>query len=182
VFAHGQKRRFVVLSGSGYRRERKGSPLGNSWRQYADHFGVPCILVQNGGGEPPRPDVVVVDLSPLRDTSGASHAGVRDACVQLAAPLRASLTRDDTVVDASAGAPAVEEEAAAAFLQDGAIWKLRPVALEFTCVDRPSAKALAEALSGALCGVAPAAATGASSKRRTEVRADEDGADASTVQ
>jgi hypothetical protein len=31
-----QRRRFVVLSGIGYRRERKGSPLLNSWRQMAD--------------------------------------------------------------------------------------------------------------------------------------------------
>jgi hypothetical protein len=171
----------VVLSGSGYRRERKGSPLANSWRQYADAFGMPCVLVQNGGGEPPRPDVVVVDLSPLRDARGDSHAGVRDACVQLAVPLRASLTRDDTAVDASAAA-AAEEGEPAAFLEDGAIWKLRPVALEFTCVDRPSAKALAEAFSAALCGAAPVgSATASSSKRRAEPQADEDDADAPAV-
>ena len=158
-----------MLSGTGYRRERKGSPLMNSWRQYADCHAWPCVLVQNGSTDPPRPDVVVVDLSTLRDSRERCRE-TRDAALALAAPLGASLTGDDTEL------PEEEEQGSGA--RGFAIWNLPAVALEFTCADRPAAKALAEALSGALCGAQQL--DKAQGKRRTSRAAeqpegDEDG-------
>lgn len=144
-----QKKGYVVLTSGGYRRERKGSPLANSWRQYADANAWPCILLHNGGGEPPRPEVVVVDLSPLRVADAAGYHTTHAACLARGKDLGATLTRDDVVADSPPGEPN----------DSGAIWQLRPVNLEFTCADRASAKVLAEALSEALCGVQPAAAT-----------------------
>lgn len=60
-----QQKGFLTLKGSGYRRERKGSPLANIFRQLNDAMNRPCIIVMqqyggNGG------DIVLVDFSPLR--------------------------------------------------------------------------------------------------------------------
>ena len=60
----------LALAGSGYRRERKGSPLANLWRQWCDAAGMPCVLVCKGATAAAG-DTVLVDLSTLRlrDTS-----------------------------------------------------------------------------------------------------------------
>lgn len=62
-------RGFLTLKGSGYRRERKGSPLANIWRQLSDAEARPCVAVEQQGPL----DTVVVDLSTLRllDTAQA---------------------------------------------------------------------------------------------------------------
>lgn len=55
----------MTLKGSGYRRERKGSPLANIYRQWCDALGAPCVLLEQdatGDGK----DTVLVDLAPLR--------------------------------------------------------------------------------------------------------------------
>jgi len=38
-----KKRRFLILRGSGWRKERGDSPLANIYRNYCDAVGVPCI-------------------------------------------------------------------------------------------------------------------------------------------
>ena len=149
----------MVLSGTGYRRERKGSPLANSWRQFADALLMPALMVQTGA-----PDLVVVDLSPLRE-GRARCVLARDECVALATQFSATLARDD----AESASEANDE------LLDQAIWQLSPVLLEFVCPDRPSAKAFAEALSLQLCGGPQADAQ--SSKRRARAPEAEDDED-----
>lgn len=59
------KKGFATSRGTGYRRERKGSPLVNSWRQYADACSWPAIFVFTGSGSG-NPDCVEIDLSTLR--------------------------------------------------------------------------------------------------------------------
>lgn len=66
-FEVAQRRRFVVLKGDGYRRERRGSPLCNTWRQWADAFAWPAVQVRQGSGGQSL-DTVVIDLSTLRTT------------------------------------------------------------------------------------------------------------------
>ena len=56
---------FLTLKGSGYRAERKGSPLANIYRQWCDASCIPCILIEQGLGSNPD-DTVLVDFSPLR--------------------------------------------------------------------------------------------------------------------
>eukprot|EP00854_Cymbomonas_tetramitiformis_P014183 gene14183-16770_t len=65
AFQIAKKRRYVVVRGTGVRRERRGSPLVNTFRQYCDHFGWPCVIVEQGTGSD-NPDVVAVDTSPMR--------------------------------------------------------------------------------------------------------------------
>lgn len=83
AFQIAKKRRYVVVRGSGVRRERRGSPLVNTFRQYCDHFGWPCVIVEQGTGSD-NPDVVAIDTSPTRvvDPSEmlASFATIAEEC------------------------------------------------------------------------------------------------------
>ena len=43
-----KKKKFLVLRGTGWRKERGDSPLANIYRQYCDATEIPCISVQRG--------------------------------------------------------------------------------------------------------------------------------------
>lgn len=60
-----KKQGYVVLRGTGYRRERKGSPLQNIFRQFCDAKAMPCTSVLTGQGSD-AVDEVEIDFSPLR--------------------------------------------------------------------------------------------------------------------
>ena len=68
-----KKRRYMLLRGSGYRKERGASPLANIYRQLCDALNIVCITVARGVGNPPL-DEVVIDFSPLRTTQVAEVA------------------------------------------------------------------------------------------------------------
>ncbi|KAI3431359.1 hypothetical protein D9Q98_004416 [Chlorella vulgaris] len=55
----------LTLAGSGYRRERKGSPAANIFRQWCDAKAQPCVLLAKGASAATG-DTVLVDLSVLR--------------------------------------------------------------------------------------------------------------------
>ena len=65
AFDSALKKRFCTLRGTGYRRERKGSPLANTWRQHSDANSWPAIMVLQGT-DSGSPNSVEIDLSPLR--------------------------------------------------------------------------------------------------------------------
>lgn len=65
AFERSERIGFVTLDGTGYRRGRKGSPLGNVHRQWCDARGKPQIVLCKASGGRPL-DNVIVDLSPLR--------------------------------------------------------------------------------------------------------------------
>ncbi|GAB4813960.1 hypothetical protein N2152v2_001006 [Parachlorella kessleri] len=100
VFKLAKEKGFLTVKGSGYRRERKGSPLANIYRQWCDAMARPCIVVE----QQPVPagfsaesggvlDTVLVDLSPLRNPRLASEfvgllgVQVEAACQALAGQL-----------------------------------------------------------------------------------------------
>lgn len=60
-----KKQGYVVLRGTGYRRERKGSPLQNIFRQFCDAKAMACTSVLTGQGSD-AVDEVEIDFSPLR--------------------------------------------------------------------------------------------------------------------
>ena len=62
---HGVLQGFLVTRGSGYRKERKGSPLANIYRQWCDAQAKACIIVLQSTGSSIM-DTVLVDLSTLR--------------------------------------------------------------------------------------------------------------------
>jgi hypothetical protein len=60
-----EKHGFVTLHGTGFRRGRRGSALGNVHRQWCDARSKPQIVFCKASGGR-RMDNVIVDLSPLR--------------------------------------------------------------------------------------------------------------------
>lgn len=95
-----KKQGYVVLRGTGYRRERKGSPLQNIFRQFCDAKAVACTSVLTGQGSDTI-DEVEIDFSPLR-----ASREVMD-----------SMSAQADAVAAELGAPRVELEGAK---EDGA--------------------------------------------------------------
>ena len=89
VFKLAKEKGFLTVKGSGYRRERKGSPLANIYRQWCDAMARPCIMieqqpvpagfsVESGGAL----DIVLVDLSPLRNPRLALEVGQSSGGIQ----------------------------------------------------------------------------------------------------
>eukprot|EP00281_Chroomonas_sp_CCMP1168_P028423 CAMPEP_0206248578 /NCGR_PEP_ID=MMETSP0047_2-20121206/20445_1 /ASSEMBLY_ACC=CAM_ASM_000192 /TAXON_ID=195065 /ORGANISM="Chroomonas mesostigmatica_cf, Strain CCMP1168" /LENGTH=228 /DNA_ID=CAMNT_0053674233 /DNA_START=1 /DNA_END=684 /DNA_ORIENTATION=+ len=61
-----KRKGFLEVAGSGWRKQRRGAPLVNTFRSWCDSHGVPVVTLHKGeGGD----DEVVVDLSPLRTPS-----------------------------------------------------------------------------------------------------------------
>lgn len=60
-----KQRGYLQLRGTGYRKERKGSPLANIHRQLADAKIKPCIQIQRGSGVNAY-DIIAIDVSTLR--------------------------------------------------------------------------------------------------------------------
>lgn len=52
----------LTLKGNGYRKERKGSPLQNIWRQRCDSLATLAVFIEKRSSE----DTVVIDFSTLR--------------------------------------------------------------------------------------------------------------------
>ena len=78
-----KKRRYLLLRGSGWRKERGDSPLANIYRQFCDAQNILCITVSRGVGNPPL-DEVIIDFSPLRikDVEEIAKVCVQEASVQ----------------------------------------------------------------------------------------------------
>mmetsp|Transcript_26261 Transcript_26261/g.45682 ORF Transcript_26261/g.45682 Transcript_26261/m.45682 type:complete len:262 (-) Transcript_26261:27-812(-) len=57
---------FLTLRGTGYRKERKGSPLCNIWRQRCDALEELCVIVEKRSGSGIDGDRLVIDFSTLR--------------------------------------------------------------------------------------------------------------------
>ncbi|CAM9939492.1 unnamed protein product [Ectocarpus sp. 13 AM-2016] len=84
-----KKQGYVVLRGTGYRRERKGSPLQNIFRQFCDAKAIPCTSVLTGQG-PDAVDEVEIDFSPLRTSRDVMDSLFEQAdavAAELEAPL-----------------------------------------------------------------------------------------------
>lgn len=69
---------YVTLQGTGYRRGRKGSPLGNIHRQWCDARAKPQIILCKASGGRPL-DNVIIDLSPLRIHANSDDNAVVDS-------------------------------------------------------------------------------------------------------
>ena len=74
-----KERKYLLLRGTGWRKERGDSPLANIYRMYCDAHGIPCISVERGVGIDAL-DSIIVDVSPLR-TKDVVY--IKDACSTL---------------------------------------------------------------------------------------------------
>lgn len=78
LFDFARKKGFVEISGSGWRRQRAGKPLVNTFRSWCDAAAHPAIFIHKGDAL----DEVMVDLSPLRTPSKFKEAAA--FCLSLA--------------------------------------------------------------------------------------------------
>eukprot|EP00986_Skeletonema_menzelii_P006869 scaffold2612_cov132-Skeletonema_menzelii.AAC.5 len=62
LYEHAKVSRFLTVKWNGYRKERKGSPLQNIWRQRCDALATLAVCVEKRSSE----DTVVIDFSTLR--------------------------------------------------------------------------------------------------------------------
>lgn len=62
IFEHAKVSRFLTVKWNGYRKQRKGSPLQNIWRQRCDALATLAVCVEKRSTE----DTVIIDFSTLR--------------------------------------------------------------------------------------------------------------------
>lgn len=149
-----RQRGYLTLKGSGYRRERKGSPLANIFRQLNDALGRPCVIVEQRSGAGAL-DIVMVDLSPLRlldytEADAATQSIAAELGIPAVPPERCNspftvilptvaletATLEETGVQAEDGD--MEEHVLTA-----PVWQLLPKLICFEC-SRPTAKVLSK--------------------------------------
>lgn len=85
---------FLTLRGTGYRKERKGSPLANTFRQWCDAQASLCVVIEQGFGINAM-DTVLVDMSTLRRNSVEQ---VKERCTQMAADHQCSMSEAQTTI------------------------------------------------------------------------------------
>ena len=134
AFARAKTKGFVECFGRGYRRERAGSPLVNSWRNWSDASGRPAIAVYKASrrakGE--DNDEVEVDFSTLREGGGE---------------LRKRMVEAEEIMPGG-----VVERGEMFMLEDWSSIRKDPThqlprcTVSWTCKDRSEAKALAKLL------------------------------------
>ncbi|GHP06692.1 hypothetical protein PPROV_000543700 [Pycnococcus provasolii] len=90
-----QRAGYVCTKGTGYRRERGGAPLVNTWLLWCDAMAVPSICLHRGSGSESK-DQVGVDTSPLRVEKHVD-APLRAWVVEVATKHGAHLVDDDDV-------------------------------------------------------------------------------------
>lgn len=139
AFDRARRAGVLVTRGAGGRRERKGSPLGNTWRAWCDAAGgVPAVGVRKAAD---GNDTVVVDLSPLR---GEPHLPSPATLVPLFTAAAAAAAGDDALPPPDvAGIEALDD--AEVGWATAPIWSLPDVTLAWTA-SRPVAKAVAAAV------------------------------------
>lgn len=87
-----KKRRFLMLRGTGWRKERGDSPLANIYRNYCDAVAIPCISIVRSLGVGDLVDQVIVDFSPLRTTQVQQIAS---DCINIAQQLPSFKAHND---------------------------------------------------------------------------------------
>lgn len=139
-----KKRRYLLLRGTGWRKERGDSPLANIYRNYCDSVCIPCVYVKRGVqyGEQLL-DELVVDFSPLRTAN--IHA-IRLDCLERIKS-QGSVTE---VLDSSESSNQdwIHDNK---FLTENAIWRVPffGITAKFNC--RKTCKDTAEIIATAYC-------------------------------
>jgi hypothetical protein len=153
-----KKRHYMLLRGTGYRKERGASPLANIYRQLCDALNIVCITVSRGVGNPPK-DEVIIDFSPLRTTQVSEMAR---ACMDEAAAYSSLESVEDRSNVDLLGWTDVDD-----MLSEDVIWRIPVFAVVATFTSRADSRRYAETL-------AVKYANGIPSSIRTEGEENED--------
>lgn len=132
-----KKRRFLLLRGSGWRKERGDSPLANIYRQFCDSVDILCVTVSRGVGNPPM-DEVIIDFSPLRKKDVALIAA---DCVKEAAAMPSFQSSvDNSNVDL------LGWDNAEKFLEEEVIWRIPVFSVVSTFTERADSRQFAQTI------------------------------------
>ena len=124
------------MKGSGYRKERKGSPLINTFRQFCDAKGACFVRLEKGS----EMDTVIVDFSPLRVVDDAPIVSLAKQVARVTVGVG-----EDQTEEVNLSQQGLREGFHVEALQTSAIWGVRERELRLSC-DREAAKELAAAL------------------------------------
>jgi hypothetical protein len=138
-------RRFLMLRGTGYRKERGDSPLANIYRNYCDALGVPCISIIRSLGRGELIDQVIVDFSPLRNVEQSKNMTVD--CMNLAKNFTSAIHIDDFTSLPGYDSPVLES-----VFRDNVIWQLPVIAVQVQFQVRSDAKLYAQQLAMTYAG------------------------------
>ena len=125
-----KQRGFLTLKGTGYRKERKGSPLINTFRQFCDAKGACFVRLEKGTDV----DSVVVDFSTLRVPDDSAMVNLVKQVAN-----GANIEEEEEIILRELGPEDMED------LRKSAIWGIQERELRFFC-EREEAKVLAMAL------------------------------------
>eukprot|EP01041_Mallomonas_annulata_P012158 gene12158-25511_t len=139
-----KKRRYLLLRGTGWRKERGDSPLANVYRLYCDSNSVPCITVERGLGIDVE-DVVTIDFSTLR-TRNISDLVVLCANEAKKSDLFPSLK----VMDDRSDLTSLGWEYDDSSFENNAIWRLPAITLQCCFKDRGEARRYAEFIAASI--------------------------------
>jgi hypothetical protein len=130
-----KKRRFLLLRGSGWRKERGDSPLANIYRQFCDCMDVLCVTVSRGVGTPPV-DEVIIDFSPLRKKDVELIA--KDCIAEASKLASFQVLEDNSNVDLLGWDNATQ------MLEEEVIWRIPVFSVVATFTERADSRHFAE--------------------------------------
>lgn len=133
-----KKRRFLLLRGTGWRKERGDSPLANIYRNYCDAVGVPSINVVRAIGVGELVDQVIVDFSPLRTTEVQQMAA---EMIDMAKTYNSFQTVNDCSDPKKLGWEAIDS-----MLENDVIWRVPVFSIVAAFGVRAEARRFAEAV------------------------------------
>jgi len=158
---------FLQIHGSGWRKQRRGSPILNSWRNWCDARCHPAIVLHKSTSPESQQDSVVIDLSPLRtptqfdDISSQCEHHILETNGRVATIYSDDSFDDDmdqTSTESSATSP-VESEQDKTDLQmvwdTNPIYHLSPHYILWEVPDRTLAKGISQSLASLFCAPLP---------------------------
>jgi hypothetical protein len=139
------RKNFLELAGGGNRRERKGSPLANTFRMWCDALAQPSVILHK---MPDGRDKIVVDLATLRACVGETRDIM--SVVQTIRDVGRTFCAVEGEIEGLSGEEYLSSPDVQPLWLSGATWELPPVTLTFCCESRPLAKATAAAIANCL--------------------------------
>jgi hypothetical protein len=132
-----KRRRYLLLRGTGWRKERGDSPLANIYRNYCDAVAIPCISIRRGVQSGSLLyDELIIDLSPLRTINNQQLVDRSKVIIQSATSLIDIEDRSDI---SSLGWTNMEQ-----MLAEEVIWRLPSYTLSARFTNRKECKQAAE--------------------------------------
>lgn len=130
IYARAKQDNYLIVKGTAYRRERKGSPVCNTFRQRCDALGQICIIIEKRGCG----CRVKIDLSTLR---------VRDDSVFVSHIWNLLAGRYPSLIE-EAEDHCTNAKIDWSEVQNNAIWGVVERLLTIACSDSATAKSVAE--------------------------------------